>query len=93
MDINRNQFFLMGMVLLFLGVEFRLIDTVSLTPKCTSFLATRANYLAIAGSAADADRVKAAAPSTFHPPEWFGWALLSVASVLILHSLAMKGPG
>ena len=27
------------------------------------------------------------------PPEWLGWCLMSVGAVLILHSLAMKGPG
>ena len=30
---------------------------------------------------------------TIHPPEWIGYALLSVGSVLVLHSLAMKKPG
>jgi hypothetical protein len=29
-----------------------------------------------------------------HPPEWIGWMLISLGSVLVLHSLAMpKGPG
>ena len=27
------------------------------------------------------------------PPSWLGWALVSVGSVLILHSLALKKPG
>lgn len=30
---------------------------------------------------------------TFQPPEWIGWALLSIGAVLVLHSLAMPKPG
>jgi hypothetical protein len=29
----------------------------------------------------------------FKPPQWLGWALMSVGSVLVLHSLAMPKPG
>ena len=28
-----------------------------------------------------------------HPPNWLGWSLISVGSVLILYSLALKKPG
>ena len=28
-----------------------------------------------------------------HPPEWIGWAFISVGSVLILYSLVLKKPG
>jgi hypothetical protein len=30
---------------------------------------------------------------TVTPPDWIGWALLSVGSVLVLHSLVMPKPG
>jgi hypothetical protein len=32
-------------------------------------------------------------PKTIVPPDWLGWALASVGSVLILNSLLMKKPG
>ena len=31
-------------------------------------------------------------PKTFRPPEWLGWSLLSIGSVLVLHSWGMKKP-
>ena len=95
MDINRNQYFLAGLVLLFLGLQFRLIESVDLTPRCVSFLGENSNQLAIlARSAVDASntgQVKAP-PKTVQPPEWLGWALLSLGAVLVLHSMAMKRP-
>jgi hypothetical protein len=30
MEINRNQYFLAGIVLLFVGIQFRLVDSVTL---------------------------------------------------------------
>jgi hypothetical protein len=33
------------------------------------------------------------AKKRFDPPKWIGWAFVSVGTVLVLHSLAMKKPG
>ena len=30
---------------------------------------------------------------SIYPPKWLGWSLVSVGSVLILYSLALKKPG
>ena len=40
-DINRNQYFMAGLLVLFLGVQFRMIDSYVLTEKATHFLAQR----------------------------------------------------
>ena len=95
MDINRNQYFLAGLVLLLLGFQLRLTDSVELTPECVSFLGQHSNQLSIlAHSAVDAgagSEVKPP-PKTVKPPEWLGWALLSLGAVLVLHSMAMTRP-
>jgi len=96
MEINRNQWFLVGMVLLILGIQFRMVDSYVLTPEFTEFLAARSGYpVAAAGAPTDS---LAAAPrptlrKTVRPPEFLGWALMSISATLILHSLAMKKPG
>lgn len=94
MEINRNQWFLAGMVLLLLGGQFRMIDSVELTPEFTKFLAERTDHpVAAASEKADLAGVDAPFPSkTFTPPEFIGWALLSVGSVLVLHALSMQRP-
>jgi hypothetical protein len=96
MDITRNQFFLVGLLLLLLGVQFRLIESIELTPELTQLLADRTSKpLASVSTAAQSlipgDRTMV--KRTVRPPEWLGWFLASIGGVLILHSLAMKKPG
>jgi len=90
-EINRNQYFLLGLVLLFLGIQFRLVDSVVLTPDFSRFLSQRfgqksTNPVAFLPAAGPA------VAKTVRPPEWLGYSLMSIGSVLILHSLAMKRP-
>ena len=95
MEINRNQWFLAGAVLLFLGLQFRMVDSLVLTPELTQFLAEQRGHPVATASQTMHTFVGAeapVAPKTVRPPEWFGWALLSIGSVLILHSLSMKKP-
>jgi len=91
MELNRNQFFLAGLVLLFLGIQFRLVDNFTLNEKTTRFLASRMQErpptTAILGQNVGVGH------KVVHPPEWLGYALLSIGSVLVLHSLAMPKPG
>ena len=97
MEINRNQYFLAGLVVLFLGLQLRLVDSYVLTEKATHFLAERTGHKG--ASTAIATRnflLPAAGPPVrkeLQPPDWLGYALISVGSVLILHSLSMKRPG
>jgi len=94
MDITRNQWFMAGLVLLCLGAEFRMIDSVVLTPEFTKFLAERTGHPLAAtdnalGSLVNVDAVP---PKTLRPPDWVSWALISLGAVLVLHALSMKGP-
>lgn len=95
MEINRNQYFLAGLVLLFLGLQFHFTDSLVLTSECASMLDRRAGQLAIGGDKG-VDVLPGAQvslpPKMIRPPEWLGWALLSLGSVLILHSMAMRRP-
>lgn len=94
MEINRNQYFMIGLVLLLLGLQFRMVETYVLNEKASRFVSER-----LTASAADADGgpfMPALGPTprrTLHPPTWLGHAVISVGAVLILHSLAMKRPG
>ncbi|NLS96391.1 MAG: hypothetical protein GXX96_30000 [Planctomycetaceae bacterium] len=96
MDITRNQYFLAGLVLIFLGLEFRAIESMQLTQEFTQFLARRTNHPAVATT----DTVDSVLgtntklpPKTITPPEWVGYSFLSLGAVLVLHSLAMPKPG
>ena len=91
MELNRNQFFMAGIFLVLLGVQFRLLDSVTLNEKATEFLA---NHTSSAAAGITGLLPSAAVPKkTLHPPQWLGWSLMSIGAVCILHSLAMKKPG
>ena len=95
MEINRNQWFLAGMLLLLLGLQFRLLDSLVLTPQCTKLFAECTGHPITAVSDATQTLVGAETsipPKNVEMPEWLGWALLSLGSVLVLHSLSMKRP-
>jgi len=94
MDLNRNQYFLAGLVVCLLGIQLRLVDTFVLNERATQFLARRIPQIA---STSEKATLLASSPlvtrQRVHPPNWLGWSLVSVGSVLILYSLALKKPG
>ena len=96
MDINRNHLLLAGLVFLFLGLQFRTVETMVLTPEFTRFLGEQSGHRAIAAIETMESIVRQdikVTPKTVVPPEWIGWCLLSLGGVLSLHSLSMRRPG
>jgi len=96
MDISRNQYFFAGLLLLLMGLECNLVDTFTLSAEFTQFLADRASHPMASVSATTQTVFQTESPpiqKTWRPPEWLGWSLMSLGSVLILHSWAMKKPG
>jgi hypothetical protein len=96
MDITRNQFFFAGLLCLLLGVQFRMVDTIELSPEFTQFLAERTGHPLASVNAATQSFTASEKPlarKTICPPDWLGWSLISLGSVLVLHSWGMKKPG
>jgi hypothetical protein len=96
MDITRNQYFFAGLACLLLGAQFRMVESCELTPEFTQYLAERTAHPLASVNAATQSLTQSDRPlikKTLHPPDWIGWSLISLGSVLILHSWAMKKPG
>jgi hypothetical protein len=96
MEISRNQYYMVGLVLLLLGIQFRMIESIEVKEPIAMFFAERSDHPLISVSA----QTPLLAPvegSTINrmirPPEWIGWMLISLGSVLVLHSLAMPKSG
>ena len=95
MEFNRNQYFLIGLLLLFLGYQFRQIESFKLSPRATRFIEAR-----MASAQAAVDEFKE--PSYYtprrtfdphvKPPRWVGLALMAFGTVLCMHSFAMPKP-
>jgi hypothetical protein len=91
-EFNRNHYFMAGLVLLLLGLQFRMVDSFVLNEKVTSFLNQQAAS-STEVTMRDYMPVPAAARKVVKPPPWLGYSLISVGSVLALHSFGMKRPG
>ena len=97
MELNRNQFLLIGLVLLLLGLQLRAVEAYVLNETSTRFLARQVakkeekgllswpTSLA-AGGAVPIQRKR------IEPPRWIAWALLCTGGVLVLHSFALRKP-
>src|SRR5262245_30704249 len=99
MDLNRNQFFMAGLIVFLLGIQLRMVEAFVLNERATQFLAQRIQQFKgnqVAGAGALPTLYAAQSPvakKRIEPPKWIGWAMISVGGVLVLHSLAMKKPG
>ena len=97
MDINRNQYFMAGVVILLLGVQFRMIDSYVLNEQGSQFVTQKLKQGSSSGDELKLTfisntSIDGAPRQMIRPPEWLGWALISVGAVLCLHALAMKKP-
>jgi hypothetical protein len=94
MEFNRNQFMMIGVVVLLLGLQLRTFESCTLNSKTTQFLASRFSDSTSASATTTLFATNGAGVrKVVRPPSWLGWSLMSIGSVLILHSLAMKKPG
>ncbi len=93
MELTRNHYFVIGVVLILLGVQVRMVDSFVLNkaaserfiPKPEKTLAAGFPFNTMVASTTDARK-------TVTPAPWMGWLVLSAGAVLTLHSLAMQKP-
>ena len=94
MEFNRNQYFMIGLVVLFLGIQFRMVESFVLNAETSQFIAERLKKddPEPIGTSLFASNPPVSYRSV-QPPKWIGWMLVSVGAVLVLHSFAMPRPG
>ena len=98
MELNRNHYFMVGCVILFLGLQVKAVESFTLSESASQYMSEKIAMVsaddtpAVQISMLPEDGPVSTAQRTLNPPRWLGWAFVSVGAVLILHSLAMKGP-
>lgn len=94
-EFNRDHFMMIGIVVLFAGVQFRYVDSYVLNEKTSEFIAARMSDQE--GQAAQTIFTFVPEPATVvkrtvKPPPWLGWFCISIGAVSVLHALALKKP-
>lgn len=94
-EFNRNRYFMFGVLLLLLGIQFRMVHSVVLNETGTRALAKIAKGTQLASQTVATDVYLNVAPKPrkkIEPPHWLGWILLTVGGVICLHALALPPP-
>ena len=86
MTPTRQHLLLAGLLLFFAGVQFRMVQSFTLSEKSSTFVAARmgAGPQPMAWQSAPLRKV-------VEPPRWLGLALMSAGAVLTAKSLSMRG--
>ncbi|TWT73145.1 hypothetical protein [Allorhodopirellula solitaria] len=95
MKLNRNRFFLLGTLLVLMGVQFRMVDSFVLNERTTRTLVKVSQKAGAAQENSMDNMMMQVHPNPtkqVHPPRWLGLAMIAVGSVVSLHALAMPRP-
>ncbi len=93
MSYYRNRYFLLGLLLMLLGAQFRMIDSFVLNEPTTKLLA-KVTKSPIAEDTTAGSIFWRVAPTEMtrkriHPPRWLGLAMMAVGAVFSFHAVAL----
>ena len=93
--MDKFKFFTFGLVIILVGIQFRLIDKVTLTPKANE----RVARLHSPEKMDKVDKANIIVPTVkiprkpITPPDWFGWMMITCGSVSFFHALMLPKDG
>jgi len=93
-EFNRDHFMMLGIVVLFAGVQIRNVDSYVLNEKTSEFIAARISEQdgQVAHTMFMLPEPATVLKRTVKPPPWLGWACISIGAVSVLHALALRKP-
>jgi hypothetical protein len=93
MQFTRNRYFMAGMLLVMLGIQFRLVQSFVLNEPTTRALARISKQNPVASNAPSMAsfliQVYPNPKKSVEPPRWLGLAMVTVGAVVALHAMAM----
>jgi hypothetical protein len=90
--MNRNRYFLLGILLILLGCQFRMVQSFVLNEPTTRALVRVTQTKPIASSDTMSTFLMQVHPNPtkrIAPPRWLGLATIAAGAVITLHSIAM----
>jgi len=92
MHMTRNRYFLLGILLILLGIQFRMVESFVLNESATRTLAKVSRKTAMTRSTSMSSFFMQVYPKPtkrVEPPRWLGLAMITVGAVVSLHAIAM----
>lgn len=92
MEFDRNRYFMIGVLLFLMGMQFRMVESFVLNESSTRALARLAKNSQIASQDFGTSLYMNVHPSPrklVKPPGWLGWALLTTGGVICLHAMVL----
>lgn len=92
MSMYRNRYFLLGILLLLLGIQFRMVDSFVLNESATRALARLNKETSVADNSGFSNFMMRIYPKPMkrvEPPRWLGLALIAVGAVITCHAVAI----
>lgn len=96
MKMTRNQYFLVGVLLILLGSQFRMVESFVLNESATRALARVTRNTPVASNDFMSSMMLQYHPKPtkrMAPPRWLGMALIAIGAVVSLHAVAIPKPG
>jgi hypothetical protein len=87
---KRSHLLLAGLLLFLVGVQFRMVESFTLSEKSSKLLVAQLGDKGFPQQPSLFGGGTPAGRRTVEPPAWLGLALMSVGSVITLKSLSMK---
>lgn len=92
MQLTRNRYFMLGVLMILLGIQFRMIDSFVLNEPTTRALARMTKQSSVAANDSFTNFMMQVHPKPTKrvtPPRWLGLAMIAVGSVISLHAIAI----
>lgn len=92
MSLYRNRYFLVGVLLILLGVQFRMVHSFVLNEPTTRVLARFDKSKSVANNARVSSLLMQVYPNPtkrVEPPRWLGLAMITVGAVISFHAIAI----
>ncbi|MEM6473294.1 MAG: hypothetical protein AAF802_27285 [Planctomycetota bacterium] len=92
MSLYRNRYFLAGILLILLGLQFRRVESFVLNEPTTRMMARMTNTPIVDNSTALGalfEPVTPAPKKRVKPPRWLGLSMIAVGAVVSLHALVI----